>query len=239
MSPVFFVRDPELFKMIAIKEFDSFEDHKFIIEPNMDSMMGNTLFLMRGQTWREMRTTLSPAFTGCKMRHMFELIRECAMQSCDSLLGQSNRTEHEIELTDFFSRYTNDVIASSAFGLKLNSFNDTTNEFFETGKQLQHLASLGSFLKILMLRSVPWLTKQFDIEFLSGRMRRLFTELLLNNIKMRREQNISRPDLVDILMHAKRKNQPSTDQTPAEGEKTWSEIEIVSQAFVFFLAGMT
>lgn len=232
MSPVFFIRDPELFKKIAIKEFDSFEDHKFIIEPHMDAMMGNTLFLMRGQTWREMRATLSPAFTGSKMRRMFELIRECAVQSCDSLLSESNRDEYGIELTDFFSRYTNDVIASCAFGLKLNSFQNRTNEFFETGKKLQHLASLGSFLKILMLRSMPWLMKMFDIEFLSGHMRRLFTELLLNNIKTRREQNISRPDLIDILMHAKRKNQLSVDKTSVESEKSWSEAEIVSQGCV-------
>lgn len=198
----------------------------------MDAMMGNTLFLMRGQTWREMRATLSPAFTGSKMRRMFELIRECAIQSCDSLLGESNRDEYGIELTDFFSRYTNDVIASCAFGLKLNSFENRENEFFETGKKLQDLASLRSFLKILMLRSMPWLMKIFDIEFLSKHMRRLFTELLLNNIKMRREQNISRPDLIDILMHAKRKNQLSGDKSIAEGERTWSEAEIVSQGFV-------
>lgn len=237
MDPVFFVRDPEIFKKIAIKEFDSFEDHKFFVEPHMDAMMGNTLFLMRGQTWREMRTTLSPAFTGSKMRHMFELIRECAIESCDGLLAQSHSDEYEIELTDFLSRFTNDVIASSAFGLKLNSFEDKQNEFYVTGRKLQHLASLGTFLKIILLRSVPWLMKMLDIEIINGQTRRLFTELLLNNIKTRREQNINRPDMIDILMHAKRKTQSSDDKISADGEKTWSEGEIVSQAFVFFLAG--
>lgn len=43
------LRDPELYKEIAIKKFDSFVDHRFIIEPGMDVLMGNTLFLMRGK----------------------------------------------------------------------------------------------------------------------------------------------------------------------------------------------
>lgn len=40
------LRDPELYKQICTKNFDSFVDHLFIIEPHMDSLMGNTLFLM-------------------------------------------------------------------------------------------------------------------------------------------------------------------------------------------------
>lgn len=232
MSPVFLVRDPELYKKIAIKEFDSFADHHFIIEPHMDSMMGNSLFLKRGETWREMRTTLSPAFTGSKMRHMFELIRECAIQSCDSLSEQSNH----IEMSDFFSRFANDVIASIAFGSKLNSFEDRTNDFFQAAGRLHDLMSLGTLVRIMALRTVPWFMKMFDIEVIGGQLRRHFTELLLNNMKTRREQNIVRPDLIDTLLHAKRKNKAGVDN--ADKESSWSDVEIVSQAFFFFLGGL-
>lgn len=49
MRPIYVLRDPELYKQIAVKHFDSFVDHRFIIEPQMDSLVGNTLFLMRGE----------------------------------------------------------------------------------------------------------------------------------------------------------------------------------------------
>jgi cytochrome P450 family 9 len=37
-------------------------------------------------------------------------------------------------MKDAFTRYTNDVIASATFGLKVNSLEDPENEFYKTGK---------------------------------------------------------------------------------------------------------
>lgn len=239
MTPIYFLRDPELFKQIAIKEFDSFEDHRFIIEPEMDSLMGNTLFLMRGQKWREMRTTLSPAFTGSKMRLMFDLVSECAIQSCNAIDVKKidKNIDESIEMRDFYSRYTNDVIASCAFGLKINSFNDRNNEFFETGKKLQDLASLKSFFKIFLLKSAPWLTKLLKIQFIDSDVRKVFSKLVLDNIETRRANKLIRPDLIDLLMRTKRKGLFSGDKNEHTTKHIWTDDEIISQAFVFFLAG--
>lgn len=227
MRPTYILRDPELYKLIAVKNFESFVDHRFIIEPQMDSLMGNTLFLMRGEKWRKMRTTLSPAFTGSKMRHMFELVREVAVESKDFLLDTFFPTvgcEMSMEMTDFYSRVTNDTIASCAFGLKINSLIDRNNEFYETGCKLQHLNSVKSFMKIWCLRAFPWLFEKLHIEFVDSNIRKVFSTLVLQNIETRRVNNIIRPDLIDLLVNAKRGS-------------IWSDDEIISQAFVFFLAG--
>lgn len=227
MRPTYMLRDPELYKHIAVKNFDSFVDHQFIIEPQMDSLMGNTLFLMRGEKWRKMRTTLSPAFTGCKMRHMFELVRDCALESKNFLLETiftSVGCESIVEITDFYSRVTNDTIASCAFGLKINSLIDRNNEFYETGCKLQHLNSLKSFAKIWCLRAFPWLFEKLRIEFVDSDIRKVFSNLVLQNIESRRVNKIIRPDLIDLLVREKRGS-------------AWTDDEIISQAFVFFLAG--
>lgn len=227
MRPIYILRDPELYKQIAVKNFDSFVDHRFIIEPQMDSLMGNTLFLMRGEKWRKMRTTLTPVFTGSKMRHMFELVRDCAVEARDFLLETffpSVGCEMSMEITDFYSRLTNDTIASCAFGLKINSLIDRNNEFFETGCKLQHLNSVKSFIKIWCLRAFPWLFEKLHIEFVDSNIRKVFSNLVLQNIETRRSNQIVRPDLIDLLMNAKRSS-------------VWSDDEIISQAFVFFLAG--
>lgn len=227
MRPIYILRDPELYKSIAVKNFDSFVDHRFIIEPQMDKLMGNTLFLMRGEKWRKMRTTLTPAFTGSKMRHMFDLVRECAVESKNYLLETFFPTvgcEMSMEMTDFYSRVTNDTIASCAFGLKINSLIDRQNEFYETGCKLQHLNSLKSFVKIWCLRAFPWLFEKLHIEFVDSNIRKVFSTLVLQNIEARRLNNIIRPDLIDLLVRAKRGS-------------VWSDDEIISQAFVFFLAG--
>lgn len=245
MMPTYILRDPQLYKEIAVKNFDSFVDHRFIIEPHMDSLMGNTLFLMRGERWRKMRTTLSPAFTGCKMRHMFELVRECAIESKNFLTAielPAIGSESTIEMTKFYSRVTNDVIASCAFGLKINSLIDQHNEFYETGCKLQHLNSIKYFAKIWCLRAFPWLSEKLQIQFVDSNIRKVFADLVLQNIESRRLNKIIRPDLIDLLMKAKyglcNNSQEKFESNNNDNmNQHWSDDEIISQAFVFFLAG--
>lgn len=243
MTPVYLIRDPELFKKIAIKEFDSFEDRKFVVKPESDTLMGNAVFLMRGQHWRDMRTTLSPSFTGNKMRRMFELISECAMESTKYLVKTSeNSGPVHAEMEDFYSRYTNDVIASCAFGLKINSLEDKDNEFLTTGKRLQtYLRSVQSMINILCQKMFPGLMKALDIEFLSATIRNVFTKQVLSNMDERHSKGIVRPDLIDSLMRVraqyKRHDYDPSDASHTKNEKLWTDEELVAQCFVFFLAG--
>lgn len=74
----YFVRDPEAFKLIAIKGFDHFEDRREFLDENIDELWGASLVSLRGNKWRETRAALSAAFTGSKMRQMFDLVAECA-----------------------------------------------------------------------------------------------------------------------------------------------------------------
>lgn len=81
--------------------------------------------MLRDQKWRDMRATLSPAFTGSKMRQMFRLIVECAQGAGDMLVAEARRSQSELgvpfvpELKDVFTRCMTDVIASTAFGLQV------------------------------------------------------------------------------------------------------------------------
>lgn len=231
-----------MYRTIAIKKFDSFVDHRFIIEPKMDSLLGNTLILMKGKKWREMRAFLSPAFTGSKMRRMFELVRECAIESKEYLLKMHLNqidSEHTMEMEDLYSRITCDVIASCAFGLKINSLIDRNNEFYETGCKLQDLSSFKSFAKLLGFRMFPWFMAKFRIQFVDKAIRDVFSKLVLQNIESRRTNNIVRPDLIDSLMRVKRDNlqQNATNTKHSTNDERWSDDEIISQAFIFFLAG--
>jgi cytochrome P450 family 9 len=60
-----------------------------------------------------------------------------------------------LELKEFYTRYANDVIATTAFGLKVDSLKQPTNEFFMMG---QEATSFGS-LKWFFFLSVPKLMK--------------------------------------------------------------------------------
>ena len=104
LTPVYFVRDPELIKQITIKEFDHFVNHNGNIDEEIEPMFGRSLFLMRDQRWKDMRSTLSPAFTGSKMRNMFSLVADCSNETINYLLQESNGKPLEIEMKDLFTR---------------------------------------------------------------------------------------------------------------------------------------
>lgn len=47
--PQYMIRDPNLYKQIAIKDFDHFEDHNAFVDVTTDKLWGNTVFLMKGE----------------------------------------------------------------------------------------------------------------------------------------------------------------------------------------------
>lgn len=111
------VRELKAIKQIAVKDLDHFKDHRPLTDEKTDKLWGNTSIFMTGEKWRHMRATLSPAFTGSKMRQMFELVADFFKHF---FTKAKTRQKIKIEMKGFFSRYTNDVIASCAFGLTVN-----------------------------------------------------------------------------------------------------------------------
>lgn len=255
--PVFFIRDPEILRQLSIKDFDHFEDHRTFLNKASDTLFGKSLVMMKGKKWRDMRATLSPAFTGSKMRQMFELVIESAEDMVDYFIEESKKG-HKIqwEMKELFSRYTNDVIASCAFGLKVNSLRHPNNEFFVIGQD--DVANFGtkSMVRLLFLRSVPGLMRALGFELFPYRVLKFFRSLVLDTMRNREEKNISRPDMINILMQIRNgtlhhQRQQAQDNDNVEGFATveesdigkkdvnrkWTDDELVAQAFLFFAAG--
>lgn len=64
----------------------------------------------------------------------------------------------EVEMKDAFSRYTNDVIASTAFGLDVNSLDNRDNEFYKMGKKSSDFSGLTQF-KFFLCSAFPQIAK--------------------------------------------------------------------------------
>lgn len=128
-TPIFVIKSPELARQIFIKDFNHFVNHRRFFDDG--GLFRETLIQLNDDKWKDMRSTLSPAYTGNKMRGMFDLIREIAEQAATYL--KENEVGKDIDLKEFFSRFANDVIASTAFGFKIDSMKDRDNEFFNVG----------------------------------------------------------------------------------------------------------
>lgn len=252
----YFVRDPEAFKLIAIKGFDHFEDRREFLDENIDEMWGASLVSLRGKKWRQMRATLSPAFTGSKMRQMFELVSECADGIAEHFTKKAESGERlDVEMKDLFSRYGNDVIATCAFGIKVDSFANPDNAFFTNGKNLLSPTSFKSRVLLLIALFLPKLARVFKVKFVDESLSSKFKSMILDTIKIRQLNNIRRPDMIDLMMQLRNGRSHNQIAENAEGgvesfasptesnvdraniKRTWSDNEVVAQCLIFFLAG--
>lgn len=50
---------------------------------------------LHGEEWRQMRATLSPAFTGSKMRLMLDLVSDCADDINHQAFFKAKRKQHQ------------------------------------------------------------------------------------------------------------------------------------------------
>jgi hypothetical protein len=76
-KPSVLVRDPQLVKNILVKDFQNFMDHQISTDEKIDPLWASSVFVKKGQRWREIRTNFTPLFTTGKMKTMFCLVNVC------------------------------------------------------------------------------------------------------------------------------------------------------------------
>lgn len=231
--PVFVLNDPQLIKQVLIKNFDHFIDHpSFTNDGNIEPIMYNSLILLTGEKWRNMRSVLSPAFTGTKLRQMFTLILKCSEQTVEQYrtdtLANSSRPWIP-ELKQLFSYFANDVIATAAFGVEVNSVQDNNNRFYGVAKKSLDVTSLRFVFRTILASIVQKISTRFGMRGFTADIVGFFDDLVHATIADRRKNHTFRPDLIQLLMQA-------DDQTK-KTNFTMSRDDITAQCYLFFLAG--
>ncbi|XP_030555282.1 probable cytochrome P450 9h1 [Drosophila novamexicana] len=230
-DPIFVVRDLELIKTVGIKEFDHFPNH--VGTEQIKTLLSKSLLRLKDREWREMRNILSPTFTGIKMRAMYELINVCSevgVAYIEQQLKEAPGDGIELEMKDYFTRFTNDVIASTAFGIKVNSFEEKDNKFFQIGQTVTQVKPVV-MLKAILYIFIPRLMKALRVSILDETTVNYFRSLVFDAIKYRVEHKIIRPDMIHLLMEAQRK------ADDAESGKKFSDDDLLAQCLLFFAAG--
>lgn len=246
-TPILMVRDPELIKQIAVRDFDHFTDHKFFIDPKANPLWGGNLFALEGKKWREMRATLSRIFTSSKIKYMFVLMEEAAENFTQYLLNK-NEDLLEIDMKDTFARYSNDVIATTAFGIKVDSLNEPQNIFYQLGKTVTDFTGLMINLKIVGNLVMPRILRMLNIGVFPKKTLNYFATIINETVKTREEKGIIRPDLLNMLIETRNgiiieendetgATKDSKDIVNFKQLRHITDDDIASQAFVFFFGG--
>jgi hypothetical protein len=84
-KPILLIRDLELVKNILVKDFQYFIDRVVSIDEKVDPLSSRSLFVIKGQRWRHLRTNLTPVFSSGKIKMMFYLVDKCGKELADCL----------------------------------------------------------------------------------------------------------------------------------------------------------
>ncbi|KAL1480456.1 hypothetical protein MTO96_051014 [Rhipicephalus appendiculatus] len=182
---------------------------------------------------------------------MNALIQDCARITCEHLREVAERKE-DIDVKRFFGHYSLDVIARCAFGTRLDSHTDATNEFvMQANKAFSARISLRFLIAVLF----PGLVKFFSFKTATGDEFEYFRNVCQRIINERRQSGYRQDDFLQLMMDAQDGSLAASDDGLAEPDdklfdigsdtkltsptssKRLSELEAMAQCVLFFLAG--
>nr|CAD7197246.1 unnamed protein product [Timema douglasi] len=254
-TPVLLLRDPELIKHFLTKDFMHFHDRNLPVDEKKNPL-GLHLFFLHGQLWRKLRTKLTPTFTTGKIKMMFCLITESSREMVKYLEEPAKKGE-SIEIKDWIGHFSTDVIGSCAFGTQFNSFKDPDSGFRKFGRAL--MSRSGGLINQITLTCFPILKAAVFVKSLIPGGKKpyygdMFITLVKDVIEYREKNGVQRNDFLQMLIKLKNKGKIDFDDVASkdddylknmdkivtksnDGDIELTENLMVSQCFVFFVAG--
>lgn len=128
-KPMLLLRNHDLIKQVMITDFEMFPNRRFGSTKEKDSISLDSILSMKQPRWKYLRSKLTPSLTGQKLKNMLPLIEECGkpMLTFIENLFTKKFGQNNCEMKNLSSRYVNDIIASIAFGINTNSFEEEHN----------------------------------------------------------------------------------------------------------------
>ncbi|KAH0999931.1 hypothetical protein HUJ04_008167 [Dendroctonus ponderosae] len=251
--PALIIKDSELLKQITVRDFDHFTDHRTFVDADVDPLWAGNLFALTGQTWKEMRATLSGSFTSSKMKNMVHYMNGAAENFVQFFLNKNEKLI-EIDMKDAFTRFTNDVISTTTFGIEVDSLKSPNNAIYLMAKRSTDYSSLYRRLRFFAMLMMPKLTRLLNVGLFEKDLSSFFFKTIKDTIHVREEKGIVRQDMLNLLLEARKgilyENSDALMETGFATVKEYTQSgkgrqkttyltddDIASQAMIFFFAG--
>ncbi|XP_069672115.1 probable cytochrome P450 6a13 isoform X2 [Periplaneta americana] len=230
--PTLVIRDPELIKMLLIKDFSSFHDRGINFVEEVDPLTAN-LFMLSGIKWENLRRKLVPVFTSGKMKMMFQSIVDCGHQLRE-YLEETASCGDVFDVKDVMAKYTTDVIASCAFGIRCNCLENPDAEFRKWGKKIFEPTTESSIRNFIIF-CLPSIAKFFKLAMVPHDVTKFFQTAVWETVKYREENNIQCNDFLQLMIQLKNSGicEAFENEKPTENTETKGGFETSSTTMTF------
>nr|APH81385.1 cytochrome P450 CYP3024A3 [Tigriopus kingsejongensis] len=198
ISPTLFVKDPELIKTIAIKDFDHFTDLAFIPEqlahlPMNEFGLANAL----GDEWRALKSSISPAFSLKNMKNIATSINAPALDLIESL----KKVPHDEVLVEKYAGYfAMDCIGRIVFSMDFQTAKSEGNEF------VRHGDNFFEVWRFALSSMLPQVSKIFNISVFNPKSVEYFLKLTAGVLNGRDKSRIQANDVLGLMMKIRDQN---------------------------------
>lgn len=189
------------------------------------------------------------------MRQMFEFVTLVGDQTARTIAKQIKEGgNNAFEFKDLSRKFTVDVIATCAFGIEVNSFQNPSNDFHRIAGKVANFGAFSTTLKFMGYFTIPKVMKALEIKLFDQETTDFFQKAITETMKIRETKGIIRHDMINILMQAKKgklTHEKEKEEKVFEGfatveesnvgkievKRMWDDDDLTAQAFIFFFAG--
>ncbi|KAM7419596.1 hypothetical protein PAMA_016616 [Pampus argenteus] len=229
-KPILAVMDPDMLKVILVKECFTYFTNRRNLRPNGE--LYDILSFAEDDNWRRIRTVLSPSFASGRIKEMFNLMKHHSRKLTDSLRSKAHN-EEVITIKNSFGPYTMDVMASCVLGVDLDTISNPSSPFITHSSKVFRVSVLlflfqglfPIFLPLLELLGASLFTKS-SITFFQKFGEKIRAERKGSSRQVYR-------DILQIMM-----NSQTANESMKEKQNTGlTDHEIISQLTIFISAG--
>ncbi|XP_013394381.1 cytochrome P450 3A41 [Lingula anatina] len=240
------ISDTDMVKEVMVKQANIFTDRN-VDEATTISPIDRSVFVVKGEYWKQMRSTMTPTFSSGKLRHMEKMINKCAETLVSNLTKKAKAGESFDN--NIWGCFTMDVISATAFGIEVDSLNNPNHPFVVNANRLNNvgfgnpLIVIFFFFPRLMKFLEPILPYIPGINAFAGPVQYFgkITEDLLKEREQAKEGHFN--DFLQLMSNAH--NMATSELAEDEKEvgkwkkKALTTDEIAGNGMLFFSAGFS
>ncbi|CAG2176021.1 unnamed protein product, partial [Oppiella nova] len=235
--PILVVAEPELIKDITTKDFHKFSDrHDFLTGDPMND---------------------SPTFSSGKMRSMHTIIIDCVKRLETIMAEKTADGLSELEVKRLMGNLTMDVIASCAFGTKIDTYNEQKRSEFVVNAEKVIRPNWRVFIFFMLMKTFPKILEWTQFKSTNVVVDRFFRSAIHSMVSSRKSQPNRHNDYLQLMINAFNKKFDNSEEKDIVGENEriygqrdesedfllnkqkieLTEDDILANSVLFFVAG--
>jgi cytochrome P450 len=216
---IMIVNDPALTKPILADPRDIFPKNDLMVGA-LAPLVGNSMFVSSGDTWRKQRAMIDPAFSHMRLAKAFPAM-DAAVDDFEARLLGLAKTGEDLSLDLAMGQLTADIICRTVFSASLA--NETARDVFESFAFFERTVAHVEVMRLIFGKPFAAIPQRPDVLAACARIRHHIGGLLDRHLQ-------AGANFDDIAARVIEARDLATDAT-------FTREELIDQLGVFFLAG--